>query len=364
MKAVVKKKKSARKLGKSGSSKKAGLPPGSLMHIGQVKTQKTNIDIIEYDAQTLNILKDTTLDQASKHLETTKTTWIRIIGLQNTLLIGELGKKFNLHPLLLEDILNTGQRPKSVIENDSIFITLKTLAIDNENAIVADQVSFILRENLLISFHESELSIFDAIFKRLQVVASRLRSYGPDYLLYALTDIIIDHYFQVVEAVATSLDQIEESLYNDANEQILDHVQHNRKELIFMKKAVFPLREAFAAILKTEHRLIHEQQLKYFNDINDHVMQVYEAIENYRELNTGLRDTYLSELSHRMNKVMQVLTIVATIFIPLTFIAGIYGMNFEFMPELSFKYAYFIVWFVMLVIAAWMLFMFRKNKWI
>jgi len=249
-----------------------------------------------------------------------------------------------------------------LIEEYSIFITLKTLAIDNDNTIVADQVSFILRENLLISFHESELSIFDSIFKRLRVVTSRLRTSGPDYLLYALTDIIVDHYFQVVETVAASLDQIEERLFSDPNEQILDNVQHNRKELIFMKKAVFPLREAFAAVLKTEHKLIDEQQLKYFNDINDHVMQVYEAIENYRELNTGLRDTYLSELSHRMNKVMQVLTIVATIFIPLTFIAGIYGMNFEFMPELSFKYGYFIVWFVMLVVAGWMLYMFRKNK--
>jgi len=229
-----KKKKSARKLGKSGSSKKAGLPPGSLIHIGQVKTPKTNIDLIEYDAQTLDISNDTTLDQAAKHLETAKTTWIRIIGLQNTVLISELGKKFNLHPLLLEDILNTGQRPKSVIEEDSIFITLKTLAIDNDNTIVADQVSFILRENLLISFHESELSIFDSIFKRLRVVTSRLRTSGPDYLLYALTDIIVDHYFQVVETVAASLDQIEERLFSDPNEQILDNVQHNRKELIFM----------------------------------------------------------------------------------------------------------------------------------
>src|SRR5690606_36558126 len=154
-----------------------------------------------------------------------------------------------------------------------------------------------------------------------------------------------DHYFQVVEIVANALDQIEEKLKTEMNEQVLDQIQHNRKELIFMKKAVFPLREALSAIPKTESDLLNSRKLKYFNDVNDHVMQIFETIENFRELNTSLKDMYLSELSHRMNKVMQVLTIIATIFIPLTFIAGIYGMNFEYMPELSFKYGYFVVWF-------------------
>jgi magnesium transporter len=358
------KKKSAGKLGKAGAHNKAGLPPGSLIHIGHVKTEKTSFDLIKADANSFEILKDITLDQILNQLDTTKTNWIRVIGLQNATLIGEFGEKFKLHPLFLEDVLNTGQRPKLIIEEDALFFTLKTLAVDKENAIIADQVSFVLKENLLISFHESDLSIFDTIFKRFEVPAGKLRTYGPDYLLYALTDIIVDHYFQVVEIVANALDQIEEKLITEMNEQVLDQIQHNRKELIFMKKAVFPLREALSAIPKTESDLLNSRNMKYFNDVNDHVMQIFETIENYRELNTSLKDMYLSELSHRMNKVMQVLTIIATIFIPLTFIAGIYGMNFEYMPELSFKYGYFVVWFIMLFIAAWMLVLFRKNKWL
>jgi magnesium transporter len=356
------KKKSAKKLGKTGSGKKTGLPPGSLIHIGQVKTEKTSFDLIKADATSFEVMKDISLNQILNHLDPAKTSWIRVIGLQNASLIGEFGELFKLHPLFLEDILNTGQRPKSIVEEDALFFTLKTLAVDKENNIIADQVSFVMKEKLLISFHESELSIFEPIFKRFEVPAGRLRSSGPDYLLYALTDLIVDHYFQVVENVANALDQIEEKLITDMNEQILDQIQHNRKELIFMKKLVFPLREALGVILKAESDLLNRKHLRYFNDVYDHVMQIYETIENYRELNTSLKDMYLSELSHRMNKVMQVLTIIATIFIPLTFIAGIYGMNFDYMPELSFKYGYFIVWFIMLFIAGWMMVLFIKKN--
>jgi len=359
-----KKKKSAKKLGKSGSVKKVGLPPGSLIHIGQVKTDKTSLDLIKADADSFEVIQDVSLDQILKQLDLSKINWIRVVGLQNADLIGELGRKLNLHTLFLEDILNTGQRPKSIIEEDMLFLTLKTLGIDSENAVVADQVSFVLKKNILISFHESDLSIFNSIYKRFEVIAGKLRTSGADYLLYALTDIVVDHYFQVLENAANALDQIEEALLTEVNEQILDQIQHNRKELIFIKKAVFPLREALVNIQKADSQLIDHQHIKYFNDISDHVMQIFETVENYRELNTSLKDLYLSELSHRMNKVMQVLTIIATIFIPLTFIAGIYGMNFEYIPELTFKYGYFVVWLVMLGIAGWMLVLFRKNKWL
>ncbi len=359
-----KKKKSAKKLGKSGSVKKAGLPPGSLIHIGQVKTDKTSLDLVIAEATSFEVKRDISLEQVLSQLDQSKTNWIRVVGLQNADLIGELGRKLNLHTLFLEDILNTGQRPKAIVEEDMLFFTLKTLGIDNENAVVADQVSFVLKKNILISFHESDLSIFSSIYKRFEVTAGKLRTSGADYLLYALTDIIVDHYFQVLENTANALDQIEEALLSEVNEQILDQIQHNRKELIFVKKAVFPLREALAGIQKADAQLIDYQHVKYFNDISDHVMQIFETVENYRELNTSLKDLYLSELSHRMNKVMQVLTIIATIFIPLTFIAGIYGMNFENIPELKYKYGYFVVWLVMLGIAGWMLILFRKNKWL
>ncbi len=265
---------------------------------------------------------------------------------------------------LLEDILNTGQRPKAVIADDFIFLTMKTLGVDSEQNVISDQLSFILKKNLLISFHESNLSLFNSLDKRLESTTGRFRTQGPDYLFYALIDIVVDHYFSTIEDIATKIDQLEEALFHDLNEQILDSIQHIRKELLFLKKAVFPLREALNSIIKSDSQVIDKQQLKYLNDVHDHILQIYETIENYRELNAGLKDMYLSELSHKMNKVMQVLTIIATIFIPLTFIAGIYGMNFEFMPELSYKYSYPIAWGIMLLIAGWMLLMFRKNKWL
>jgi len=355
---------SANKLGKPGSKQKAGMPPGSLVHIGKVKTEKTTIDVIEFDQNILTKKNDIKLKEALNYLDTPQTSWIKIVGLQDIALIESIGKQFDLDPLLLEDILNTGQRPKAVIADDFIFLTMKTLGTDDDKNIVSDQISFILKKNLLISFHESHLSLFNSLDKRLESATGRFRTQGPDYLFYALIDIVVDHYFSAIEDIATEIDRLEEALFQNMNEQILDNIQHIRKELMFMKKAVFPLRESLNSIIKSDSPIIDKQQLRYLNDVHDHILQIYETIENYRELNTGLKDMYLSELSHKMNKVMQVLTIIATIFIPLTFIAGVYGMNFEYMPELSFKYSYPIVWGIMLLIAGWMLLMFRKNKWL
>ena len=359
-----KNKRTANKLGKPGSRQKAGLPPGSLVHIGKVKTENTTIDVLEFDQNKLTKKNNIQLNEAVNHLNTPQTSWIKIVGLQDIPLIESVGKQFDLDPLLLEDILNTGQRPKAVIADDFIFLTMKTLGVDSEQNVISDQLSFILKKNLLISFHESNLSLFNSLDKRLESTTGRFRTQGPDYLFYALIDIVVDHYFSTIEDIATKIDQLEEALFHDLNEQILDSIQHIRKELLFLKKAVFPLREALNSIIKSDSQVIDKQQLKYLNDVHDHILQIYETIENYRELNAGLKDMYLSELSHKMNKVMQVLTIIATIFIPLTFIAGIYGMNFEFMPELSYKYSYPIAWGIMLLIAGWMLLMFRKNKWL
>lgn len=356
--------KSARKLGKSGSGKKKGLPPGSLVHIGQVKTDSTSIELIEYDQKSIVTKSRVSLAEASKHLETPKTTWIKVTGLQDTNIIGELGKAFRMHPLLIEDILNTGQRPKVELMEDYIFLTMKTLGLSSDKTVVSDQISFVLRKNVLISFHESELSLFEPLKERMKLENSRLRTHGVDYLFYALIDIIVDNYFEVIEAMAEVMDDIEDKLYGDPDDKILEKIQYIKKELLFVKKAVFPLREAVNTLTKVETPLIDQQQIRYLSDVYDHIMQIYETVENYRDLNAGLKDMYLSILSNRMNKVMQVLTIIATIFIPLTFIAGIYGMNFEFMPELHWKYAYPLVWVIMIGTALVMLRMFRKNKWL
>lgn len=356
--------KSARKLGKSGSGKKKGMPPGSLVHIGQVKTDDTTIELIEYDNKSIVSKTRVRLEEASQHLDTPQATWIKVTGLQNTSLIGELGQAFGLHPLLVEDILNTGQRPKVELMEDYLFLTMKTLGLSSDKTVVSDQISFVLRKHVLITFHESELSLFDPLKERMKLENSRLRTHGVDYLFYALMDIVVDNYFDVVETIAELMDEIEDKLYGDPEDKTLETIQHIKKELLFVKKAVFPLREAINTLIKNETPLIEQNQLRYLSDVYDHIMQIYETVENYRDLNAGLKDMYLSILSNRMNKVMQVLTIIATIFIPLTFIAGIYGMNFDFMPELHWKYAYPVVWGIMIGTALIMLRMFRKNKWL
>jgi magnesium transporter len=357
--------KTAGKLGKAGSFKKAGMPPGSLIHVGHVKTERPIIDLIEYDEAGIVEKKDIDVKTAASYLDTPKTTWIKVTGLHNITMIEELGKVFDLHPLVLEDILNTGQRPKLDLFGDHVFLTMKTLSKSDPNAEVnADQLSFILRKNILITFHESDLSIFSSINERLLNKAGRLRLKGPDYLFYALIDVVVDHYFGVIESTGDLIDNIEDELFGLESKEAFMRIQNVKKDLLLLKKHVFPLREAIATIIKIEAELIKPENSKYFKDVYDHLMQIYETIESYRDLNTGLKDMYLSTLSNRMNQVMKTLTIIATIFIPLTFIVGVYGMNFDFMPELSLRYGYFFIWLVMIVIGLGMLIQFKRRKWL
>ncbi|MDO8898762.1 MAG: magnesium/cobalt transporter CorA [Bacteroidales bacterium] len=356
--------KSTKKLGKPGYSKKSGLPAGSLVHVGQVKTEETRIDVIEYSPKSIAEKNNLSLKEAKEYFDVPANIWLRVTGLQNTEIVGELGKAFGLHPLLLEDTLNTSQRPKVEIMEDHVFFTMKTLGYTVENGVVSDQVSFVLRKNTLVSFHESDLDIFVPLYERMNLETSRIRNNGVDYLFYALIDIIVDNYFIVTEAIAEMIDSVEDRIFSEPDENILDAIQQIRKELLFLKKTVFPIREGLNTLIRNEIPLIDPQQVKYLRDVYDHLMHIYETIETYRELNTGLKEVYLSALSNKMNQVMKTLTIIATIFIPLTFIVGIYGMNFKYLPELNWKYGYLFVWLVMLAITAYMLFRFKKKKWL
>lgn len=360
-----KKRKSTARLGKPGSSKKAGLPPGSLVHIGNVKTEATTIDLISYNATEFDVFAQLSGTEVLEKMMDGRNNWIKVTGLQNTAMIGELAKALGLHPLLIEDLLNTGQRPKTEIGEGFVFLTMKAISpIEDEVDFFTDQVSFLLRENLLISFHESELSMFDLVYKRMQNPESRFRTSGVDYLMYALVDVIVDHYFRVMENLAEVIDSSEDTLLKHSDENILIETQQLKKDLLLLRKAVFPLREALNTLIKTEGSLITTSQKAYFNDVYDHVMHVYETIENYRDLASGLKDIYLSTLNLRLSKVMQTLTIISTIFIPLTFIVGVYGMNFKFMPELNLKYGYVGVWVIMIIITVLMLIQFRRRKWL
>ncbi len=362
---TVKRKKTARKLGKAGAAKKAGMPPGSLIHVGTIKTDRTVIDLIEYDGNEILDKKDIDLKTAESYLNTSKTTWIKVTGLHDINMIAKLGEVFGLHALILEDILNTGQRPKIDLLDDHIFLTMKAIHKPSaEDEIAADQISIILRKNLLISFHESSLSIFSSLNERLTVATSRLRTKGPDYLFYAIIDLIVDHYFSVIEGTGELIDDIEDAIFELSSEEALPRIQNVKKDLLLLKKYIFPLRDALSTIIKLESDLINIDNHKYFRDVYDHIMQIYESIESYRDLNSGLKDIYLSTLSNKMNEVMKTLTIIATIFIPLTFIAGIYGMNFDHMPELHFEYGYFVIWLFMISVAVLMIFYFRRKKWL
>ncbi|KAF0129015.1 MAG: magnesium transporter [Bacteroidetes bacterium] len=358
-------KKSTGRLGKPGSSKKAGLPPGSLIHIGSIKTENTTIDLISYDAENFEVFTQMNgTDVLQKTLKGRKN-WIKVTGLQNTKVIGELADALGLHPLLTEDILNTGQRPKAEIGEGFIFFTMKAISpSEEEGDFTTDQVSFVLREDALITFHERDLPIFDVVYNRMQIPDGRFRSSGLDYLMYALTDIMVDHYFRVMEDMAELIDASEDALMKHSSENTLVETQQIKKDLLLIRKTVFPLREALSTLIKTDSVLINPSQRTYFTDVYDHVMHIYETIENYRDLVSGLKDIYHSSVNLRMSKVMQTLTIISTIFIPLTFIVGVYGMNFDFMPELHFRFGYLAVWVVMLLITIYMIREFRKNNWL
>jgi magnesium transporter len=361
---VKKTKRSASRLGKEGSSRKSGMPPGSLVHIGQVKMQKVRFDLIEYNAKSFTENKNADFDKLVFDDDST-FKWLRIIGLHDISLIEQIGKKLGLHNLLLEDILNTGQRPKLDTEPTYVFLTMKTLYQENGSSeISSDQISLVLQDKLLISFQESDLAVFDPLFERFNNPTSRLRLFGTDYLFYAITDLIVDEYFKVIENLGESIDQLEDNLFNMPDKQVAELIQQNRKELLFVKKSIFPLREAVIGLLKSDHPLVDPNHNRYFSDVQDHIMQMVEIVETYRELNSGIRDIFLSAQSNRMNQVMKVLTIIGTIFIPLTFIVGVYGMNFEVMPELKWTYGYAGVWAIMITIVLIMLLMFRKKKWL
>jgi magnesium transporter len=361
---VKKTKRSATRLGKEGSSRKSGMPPGSLIHIGQVKMQKVRFDLIEYNAESFAEKKNVDFEELVFDDKST-FKWLRVIGLHDIALIDKVGKKLGLHNLLLEDILNTGQRPKLDTEPGFVFLTLKTLYQENGSSeISSDQISMVLQDRLLISFQESDLAIFDPLFERFNNPMSRLRLFGTDYLFYAITDLIVDEYFKVIENLGESIDHLEDNLPDMPDKQVSELIQQNRKDLLFVKKSIFPLREAVMSLLKSDHPLVDPNHNRYFGDVQDHVMQMVEIIETYRELNSGIRDIFLSAQSYRMNQVMKVLTIIGTIFIPLTFIVGVYGMNFEIMPELKWTYGYAGVWIVMIIIVVIMLLMFKRRKWL
>ena len=346
-------------------AKKVGLSPGTLVHVGTKKIEKPVISLIDYDQTRYEHLKDITIEEATGLKETETVSWINLSGIHDTTLIDDFGKRFGIHPLALEDILNTHHRPKLDEFEGFSLIIVKMLSFDDEaQSIKAEQVSFLLGKNYVISFQEHEEDVFDGVRERLERSSGRIRQRGPDYLAYALLDSIVDSYFHILEKVGDRLVQLEEELISDPQSSLLTTIYHYKRELLLLRKSVWPLREVINQLHKEVSPLIQEGTQVYLRDLYDHAIQAIDTVEVFRDAITGLQDLYMSSVSNRMNEIMKVLTIMASIFIPLTFIAGIYGMNFEYMPELKWQWGYFAAWGVMAGCAAAMLIYFRKKKWL
>ncbi len=347
------------------SAKKPGLAPGTLIHVGERKVEKTQIRAIEFDEQTINESEFETVDECLPLQEKHTVTWINIDGLHDVGVMEKIGNHFGLHPLVMEDILHTDQRPKMEDYENYVFIVAKMLSFDQErNELKAEQLSLVLGQNYVVTFQEKVGDIFEPVRERLRKGKGRIRGMPPDYMAYALIDAVVDHYFIVLEKIGETVELLEEELVTDPNPETLQTIHHLKRELIFLRKSVWPLRELISGLERGETSLVQEKTMVYLRDLYDHTIQVIDTVETLRDMVSGMLDVYLSSLSNRMNEVMKVLTIIATIFIPMTFLAGIYGMNFEFMPELKWPWGYPLVWCVILAIGIVMLGYFKKKKWL
>ena len=346
-------------------SQKVGLPPGTLVHIGEKRAEKVKITIFDYDETHLQEKEVANIEECFPFKDKPTITWININGLHQVDIIENMGRHFDLHPLLLEDLVNTGQRPKMEDFGEYLFIVLKMLSYDEKEAQVrAEQVSIILGTHFVISFQEREGDVFDSIRYRIRNSKGRIRRMDADYLAYALLDALVDGYFIVLEKMGERIEGREDDLVNNPSMEMLQEIHNLKREMIFLRKSVWPLREVVSGIERGESSLIQDSTYIFLRDVYDHTIQVIDTIETFRDVLSGMTDLYLSSISNKMNEVMKVLTIFASLFIPLTFIVGVYGMNFKYIPELEWPWSYPLVWVVMIAVCISMLFYFKRKKWL
>ncbi|MFH1502295.1 MAG: magnesium/cobalt transporter CorA [Candidatus Eisenbacteria bacterium] len=355
----------AKKRVQRGTAKRPGLPPGALIYTGEKRADVVKIQLVDYDSERLEERELASVGESLPFKELPTVTWVNIVGLHDTRVVEEVGAAFDLHPLVLEDVLNTRQRPKFEDYGKYAYLVLRTLHYREEtHEVETEQISLILGPNFVISFQEIEADPFEQIRDRLRTVKGRIRTAGPDYLAYALLDAIVDYYFVILEKLGDRIEDMEEEVVSDPAPTTLHEIQKLRRELGHLRRSVWPLREVVSIFERSESPLVHEETDVYLRDVYDHTIQVIETLESYRDMVSGMFDTYLSSLSNRMNEVMKVLTMIATIFIPITFIAGVYGMNFQHMPELHKPWAYPAVLLLMLAVGVWMVAYFKRKRWL
>jgi magnesium transporter len=348
------------------SSEKTGLPPGTLVHVGDVLETVTRMSVIDYSKENIEERQIQSVDEVLKYRDSETVTWVMVEGLADVGIVESIGVLFNVHQLVLEDILNTHQRPKFEEYDDHLYIVLKCLLSEGEDFSVGyEQISLLLLENFVFLFKEKTDDLFRPVQQRIRSSKSRFRSLGADYLMYSILDTVVDQNFILIDALDNAITSLEENiLASEPTQSSLNTIQSLKREIIVIRRHVSPVRELMAGILRSESGLIEEKTLIYLRDVSDHVIRVIESIESYREILSGLQEIYFSNVSNKMNEVMKVLTVFASIFIPLTFLVGIYGMNFEYMPELEWKWAYPALWVAFITIPAILLVYFKKKKWL
>lgn len=317
----------------------------------------TNYNINKFERKEIYDLDELVLDSDKS------VKWIEIKSLEDIDLINKVGKKFNIHPLVIEDILSTDHMPKLEDYDEYLFLIIEGMNLVEDGELEVEQFSFILFKDLVISFQQSDSKIFDSILSRLSE-GSNIRKNGADDLLYALTDTIVDNYFLVVERIGENIDEVEDIVLLNPKREVLQEIYKLKRDLIYIRKTLWPMRNAISSISKNDYDLVDEKTLYYFRDVYDHIIQMIDIIETYRDICSGMLDTYLSSISNKTNDIMKVLTIFSTIFIPLTFIAGVYGMNFRYLPELNWKYGYASFWIISAIITGVLLRFFKKKNWL
>lgn len=345
-------------------AEKAGSLPGELIYLGEQKMESARVTAVDYNEISYSHRQIDDVADLAVARDAESVTWVTVAGLHDVAVIEAIGRFFDIHPLLLEDILNTDQRPKWEQYDNYVYLILKALSLEVNGRIRTEQISIVLGNTFVLTFEEQEDDTFQALRQRLEHDQGRLRREGADYLAYSLLDVIVDEYFVILENLGERVEELEDDLLTNPDRDTLEEIQHLKRELLYLRRSVWPLREVIGALQRGESELFDRDTLIYLRDVYEHTIQVIDTLETYRDLVSSLLDIYLSSLSNRLNETMKVLTVISTIFIPITFVTSLYGMNFVYMPELHWQWGYLAVWLVILVTTVTLIIYFRHKKWL
>ncbi len=339
--------------------------PGTVEYVGKERKEPVKLHIMDYNAIDFTEKDIATISESVTFKESQTITWLNVTGVHDETIIHDIGEVFEIHPLVLEDIANTTQRPKMEDHDNYLFVVVK-MGYLNEvlKEISLEQVSLLIGKDFVLSLQEKEGDILDSLRERIRTSKGKIRRMGSDYLMYCILDTIVDNYFSILENIGEQIEGLEAELMLSADQQLLKRVYHLKHELAYLRRSIWPMREVVSILQRTDSNLVHQDTFIYLRDVYDHTVQVVETLETFREMSSGMLELYQSTVSNKMNEVMKVLTIFAAIFIPLTFAAGVYGMNFEFMPELKWKIGYPVWWSAIITLTLVMLWYFKRKRWL